>query len=333
MPTADRRRFVPGAIRYFLAQDYPEKELVIVDDGADAVADLVPDDPRIRYFRNETRQPVGAKRNFACREARGDMLVHWDDDDWSAPWRLRYQIEQLRETNADICGLNRVWFYARTEKRAWEYVYPSRQKPWVYGASLCYTREFWEKHPFPEIRLGEDTRFVWADAKARVHALPDSRFLVALIHDKNTSRKRTNDSRYQPRDIAEIERLLGREAPGFFSPETIQTTSIKPRALISAALGIGDILRVTPLIRAAHGLGYDVDALLATDYPEAAKLIEGAPEIDRVFQVPSARCRDGVTMVEGLAESEYDVAAFTTWSAPLRKRVRSRRTLGFDRAQ
>jgi hypothetical protein len=44
MPTADRRAFVPLAIRYFLAQDYPEKELIIVDDGADSVADLVPDD-------------------------------------------------------------------------------------------------------------------------------------------------------------------------------------------------------------------------------------------------------------------------------------------------
>lgn len=333
MPTADRRSFVPDAIRCFLAQDYPEKELVIVDDGADSVADLVPDDPRIRYFRNERRQPVGAKRNFACRATRGEVLVHWDDDDWSAPWRLRYQIEQLQAAGADICGLNRIWFYARDEKRAWEYVYPSRRKPWVYGASLCYTRQFWEKHSFPEIRLGEDTRFVWADAKARVHALADSRFLVALIHGKNTSRKRTADSRYQPRDVTEIERLLGENAAGFFSPEAAPSLKSKPRALISAALGIGDILRVTPLIRVAHELGYEVDALLATDYPEAARLLEGAPEIRRVFQVPSARCRDGVTMVDGLADSEYDVAAFTTWSAPLSKRVRSRRALAFDRAQ
>lgn len=333
MPTADRRSFVPAAIRCFLAQNYNEKELVIVDDGADSVADLVPDDPRIRYFRNEPRQPVGAKRNFACRAARGEVLVHWDDDDWSAPWRLRYQVEQLHAEGADICGLSRVWFYASEEKRAWEYVYPSRQKPWVYGASLCYTREFWQRHPFPEIRQGEDTRFVWADTRARVHALPDSRFLVAMIHGKNTSRKRTSDSRYQPREVSEIERLLSGDPLHFFSPGAALAPVSKRRALISAALGIGDILRVTPLIRVAHRLGYEVDVLLATDYPEAAKLLEGAPEIHRVFQVPSARCRDGVTMVDGLADCEYDVASFTSWSAPLRARVRSRRALAFDRAQ
>jgi glycosyltransferase involved in cell wall biosynthesis len=49
MPTANRRRFVPEAIRLFLAQDYEEKELVVLDDGEDAIADLIPDDPRIRY--------------------------------------------------------------------------------------------------------------------------------------------------------------------------------------------------------------------------------------------------------------------------------------------
>src|SRR6059058_2669406 len=163
MPPADRRRFVPQAIRCFVSQGYPQKELVIIDNGADSVADLVPDDPCICYFRIATRQPVGALRNFACREARGEILVHWDDDDWSAPWRLSYQVEQLGQAQADICGLNRVWFFAPQQNKAWEYVYPPRQRRWVYGASLCYTHEFWQRHPFPEIRVGEDTRFIWAD--------------------------------------------------------------------------------------------------------------------------------------------------------------------------
>ena len=48
MPTADRRPFVAQAIRWFLAQDYTNRELVIVDDGADAVG--VPNTERIRYF-------------------------------------------------------------------------------------------------------------------------------------------------------------------------------------------------------------------------------------------------------------------------------------------
>jgi len=42
MPTYNRRKFVPQAIRYFLRQSYEPKELLIIDDGSDPVNDLVP---------------------------------------------------------------------------------------------------------------------------------------------------------------------------------------------------------------------------------------------------------------------------------------------------
>src|ERR1700737_3428109 len=125
MPTANRRRFVPEAIRYFLAQDYPNKELIVIDDGAAAVADLMPEDERIRYIRLPCNTVLGEKRNRAADEARGEVIVHWDDDDWNAPWRLGYQIEELQTSGADLCGLAQILFYAPAEQRAWEYVYPA----------------------------------------------------------------------------------------------------------------------------------------------------------------------------------------------------------------
>jgi Glycosyl transferase family 2 len=59
MPTANRRRFVSQAIRYFLAQEYSNKELLIVDDGEEAVGDLVPEDARIRYIRLPRKSVLG----------------------------------------------------------------------------------------------------------------------------------------------------------------------------------------------------------------------------------------------------------------------------------
>src|SRR5206468_8684347 len=81
MPTADRRRFVPRAVAQFLAQDYANRELIVLDDGAQSVEDLMPDDPRLRYVREERRSPIGVKRNRLCELARGDGIVHWDDAD------------------------------------------------------------------------------------------------------------------------------------------------------------------------------------------------------------------------------------------------------------
>ena len=62
MPTANRRRFVPEAIRYFLAQDYPNKELIVIDDGAAAVVDLIPENERIRYIRLPCKTVLDEKR-------------------------------------------------------------------------------------------------------------------------------------------------------------------------------------------------------------------------------------------------------------------------------
>src|SRR5262249_33338037 len=92
MPTtSDRRAFVPQAIRSFLRQDYPRCELLVLDDGTTPVADLVPPDDRIRYVRHVSKRTIGAKRNIACEQARGDLIVHWDDDDWYPPTRVSRQ--------------------------------------------------------------------------------------------------------------------------------------------------------------------------------------------------------------------------------------------------
>ncbi len=209
MPTCDRRRFVARAIEYFLRQDYEPRELLIVDDGSDPIADLVPEDPRIRYLRRERKLKLGAKRNLACGEAKGEIFVHWDDDDWHAPWRLSYQVARLVESGAELCGLDRLYFYDPKAERGWQYVYPPGGRKWLAGGTLCYTRSFWQRHPFPEVTIGEDNRFVRAAGAARMTALEDGDFYVALIHPRNTSRKRTAGRRWQRCSSERVRDLLG----------------------------------------------------------------------------------------------------------------------------
>ncbi|HSF47352.1 MAG TPA: glycosyltransferase, partial [Burkholderiales bacterium] len=178
MPTADRRYFARQAIHYFERQDYARKELIIVDDGRDAIADLIPDDKRIRYIRLDTRMSVGAKRNRACEQAQGDVIVHWDDDDWYSPRRLTYQIQALLEEEKAICGINNLLFFDQRSRRAYRYVYPAGERAWVYGSSLCYSKEFWKSQRFSNIDVGEDALFVWAAPPEKVKVLTDPRFQV-----------------------------------------------------------------------------------------------------------------------------------------------------------
>lgn len=207
MPTADRRDFVPRAIDCFLRQDYPNKELIVIDDGRDSIEDLMPVDPSIRYFRLNATMPLGAKRNFACERARGELIAHHDDDDWYAPHRLRHQVENLLSSGAQMCGARRPLFLDAESRRAWRFVYPENEKPWVAGASLCYRKSFWQANRFPDVNVGEDTLFVWNAARQDVLGL-DGDFFAARIHSRNTSKKETGGDYWQACAWESVEYLL-----------------------------------------------------------------------------------------------------------------------------
>jgi glycosyltransferase involved in cell wall biosynthesis len=215
MPTANRRSMVPRAIAYFQRQDHPSRELVILDDGEDRVADLIPADPRIRYLPSDRPMVLGAKRNAACEEARGEVIVHWDDDDWFAPHRLGYQLRELSRSGADVCGTARQLYLKPATQRAWRYEHPEPHAAgWVAGNTLCYTAAAWRRNPFTAIGAGEDARFL-SDRRLRLHVLPESEFVVGIIHDGNASPKRADNAWWHPIPLRQVRDVLGADAAGY----------------------------------------------------------------------------------------------------------------------
>jgi hypothetical protein len=223
MPTYNRRRFLPQAIANWQAQDYPRRELIIIDDGEDSVEELIPADTRIRYIQLPARRTIGAKRNLACDQARGDLIVHWDDDDWSAPWRIGYQVEMFLKQDVDVSGLSTVYFCDLSSERAWRYEYPAGRKPWVHDATFCYRRSQWEADPFPDSSFGIDTAYLWQGAPKRVGSLVDPSFYVGMVHQANTSRKDVHDAWWRPHPVSEIASLMGPDWDGYRAMATAST--------------------------------------------------------------------------------------------------------------
>ncbi len=211
MPTCDRRSFVTRAVRLFLAQDYPNRELVVIDDGRDSIACDLPQDSRIRYIRLDLKRNIGAKRNLACAEARGDFIVHWDDDDWYPRHRISLQVRALLDHRADICGTSRVYYLDPSANRAWTYAYQGPGPTWVAGNTLAYRKSFWTAHRFPEIAVGEDARFVWSASAGKVHDLADATLCVASLHAGNSARKDVASVYWNPIDPAFVRALMGDE--------------------------------------------------------------------------------------------------------------------------
>ncbi|MCK6548979.1 glycosyltransferase [Myxococcota bacterium] len=215
MPTADRRRFVPGAIETFLRQTHSNRELLVVDDGEDVIADLIPADPRIRYLRLPKKATVGAKRNLACAEARGSLIAHWDDDDWYAPDRLAVQVELLRETGAELCGLSELVYFDLERRVAWEYR-RTRGRLWL--GMLCYRRRLWERHRFPDVERGSDTRFLWSLPEAVMRVVRRRDLEVRSLHGRNVSPKWTGGREWRRIDVARIRDVMKDDFPRYFAP-------------------------------------------------------------------------------------------------------------------
>src|SRR5947209_4607027 len=119
MPTRNHRRFVGQAIWYFLRQDYPARELIVVDDGEDSIADLIPNDARIRYVRLDTSMSLGDKRNAACALGQGLYIAHWETDDWIGPQRLSTQVAAIEASCADVCSVDTLLHLRLETGEAW----------------------------------------------------------------------------------------------------------------------------------------------------------------------------------------------------------------------
>jgi hypothetical protein len=140
------------------------------------------------YFGADPTLSIGAKRNLAakltsrCRP--DDMLVNWDDDDWSGPERLDDQCWRLQQAGAAVTGYREIPF------QDGEHWWLNHNWPGGYGSTLLYRRDWLDEHPYPDMQVGEDWEFVsqamQADAFVAGHAGPH---FVATIHPGNTAKR------------------------------------------------------------------------------------------------------------------------------------------------
>lgn len=192
--TRDRRPFLPLAKYCFLAQAYPEAKLewVIVDDGDDQIKDLVSDLPNVKYVLCDGKMTIGAKRNLAVERASHDVLMMMDDDDVypnnSILTRVAYL---LAEPKKGAVFSTTIPCFDIHEKKSFMNVPPNilRMSERVSEATLCFTREFWEKGKFPDQQVAEGNAFIRGREQMCRDVSPQD-VIVSLVHKKNTSSRK-----------------------------------------------------------------------------------------------------------------------------------------------
>jgi len=137
---------------------------------------------KIVNLNTETKLTLGEKRNISVKEADGDFVCIWDDDDWYDPNRLTEQMNHLLFHGKSGSILSRwIAFDSCSQKAYLSHKYP------LEGSILC-KRDVMLQTPYPSLPKNEDTRVIFLLYKqGKLSIINDMAHLyVYIFHGNNT---------------------------------------------------------------------------------------------------------------------------------------------------
>lgn len=197
LPAPGRFDAFRRSVADYCRQTHPRRELVVVLDRGDPaareavlahVASLARDD--VRVVEPAEKLTLGALRNVSVARSRGEVLCHWDDDDWFHPDRVRAELAELSRTGAQALVLEDVLLYSPAE-RTLHWTNWRATEPKGLPGTLMFRRAAAARYPEsgPERARGEDTAAI-RDLQARggYRAMAGAAHLYVYVsHDTNTS--------------------------------------------------------------------------------------------------------------------------------------------------
>jgi hypothetical protein len=171
------------SIECFLNQTYGNRELVVLTTNEDGdLADYIQslNDPRIRFVGVFPRGiSLGAQRNLAVGEARGEFICTWDDDDLFGADRITAGITAITTSGSAAAFLERICIW-----------WPARQQV------VISARHHWENTmiarrsalpPYPELDRSEDSEAVAQLVLANpISIIDDPNLFVYVVWGNNT---------------------------------------------------------------------------------------------------------------------------------------------------
>ena len=176
-PAYNRPHLLGNLIAMFQAQDYPDKEMVILEDSGIWGDQVIEGDSWRLVSQTDRILSVGVKRNRLAEITDAEVLVVADDDDWYFPWHISAAVEALRhrpwaqprqalEWTADG-KLTRHWVFGEPVRArlrdGLDPTNPSDAYDCCYGGQWSYTAKAFRKSGgYPKAGNGDDT--LWCRA-------------------------------------------------------------------------------------------------------------------------------------------------------------------------
>ena len=115
VPTYKRNKYIIRALESILSQDYPDIEIVVVDDNGRGNPDQIEtekalsvyiNDKKIKYVCNEQNVGGALARNHGIQESTGEYITFLDDDDVYLPGKISIQVKAIEDNGWDLCVMD-----------------------------------------------------------------------------------------------------------------------------------------------------------------------------------------------------------------------------------
>ncbi len=215
----DRADMIRDALASFHLQTYAARELLIVNEGAPLESRV----EGVRVLNTGPTRSLGAQRNLGLREAAGEYVATWDDDDASFDWRLAHQVA-MADRGADYVYAHRIWLADEA------------LRPVCLAAAEAYVTALVRRDValdaggYPNVNFAEDAALHRAirAAGGRIDASQEA-FYLYRRHGSNVSSRATGEgldtwqsycvTQYPTRAAeVQVERLRGAKLPDILRP-------------------------------------------------------------------------------------------------------------------
>lgn len=190
-PTYNRSKFIPALVECYKSQTYPKDrmEWIVIDDGTEKVGELflslTKDLPNIRYIALDTKLNIGAKRNLLNKEAKGEICVCMDDDDYYCPERVAHAVFKLNSIpGIELAGSSELFLYF-TDTGEIIKIGPYGPNHATNG-TMAYKISYGKSHFYDEsVTFAEEKSFL-EDYKHKMVQLDSMKVMLVMSHSQNT---------------------------------------------------------------------------------------------------------------------------------------------------
>jgi glycosyltransferase involved in cell wall biosynthesis len=190
-PTYNRKKFIPSLVECYRAQTYPKDrmEWILLDDGSEKVGELflnlTKGLPNIRYIALDEKLNIGAKRNLLNKEAKGDICVCMDDDDFYSPDRVSHAVFKLNSIQGvQLAGSSALFLYY-TDTGDIIRIGPYGPNHATNG-TMAYKTQYGKTHFYDEsVTFAEEKSFL-EDYKNKMVQLDPMKVMLVMSHSENT---------------------------------------------------------------------------------------------------------------------------------------------------